>query len=239
MRAFIVAAGKGRRLAPFTLHKPKNLAPILNKSIFEHQLDFLSRQGISKVDIVVSIGDPNEVESIARKKGFESCCALINSSWRETWDYALRNFTGETIIIMDCDVLLAKAWEGGIIAHKACKADITLFAYNSPCIEDGQSGKVTWIKEKDGLITGYQLSNASGYKMLREIGVSVIEWETLQLMHQIDMSTNDPWTEEFLPFATRKGFRVQAFYGNAYFKDVGTWERINKAQFDILAGKLG
>jgi mannose-1-phosphate guanylyltransferase len=46
--AMIFAAGYGRRLAPFTDHLPKPLAPLLNRPLLFHTLDTLSRLGVRR-----------------------------------------------------------------------------------------------------------------------------------------------------------------------------------------------
>ena len=75
MRAIILAAGQGTRLAPYTDSKPKCMVEVLGRSILERQIDTLKRAGIS--DIVVVTGymadeiDFPEVRSCHNKR-FES-----------------------------------------------------------------------------------------------------------------------------------------------------------------------
>jgi UDP-N-acetylglucosamine diphosphorylase/glucosamine-1-phosphate N-acetyltransferase len=54
MKAVILAAGKGTRLHPVTLSRPKHLIPIGGKSIIEHALSTLKNAGIKEVIIVVN-----------------------------------------------------------------------------------------------------------------------------------------------------------------------------------------
>jgi len=52
VRAIILAAGQGTRLMPYTKDRPKCLVELAGKSLLDHQLDRLHRQGIREVAVV-------------------------------------------------------------------------------------------------------------------------------------------------------------------------------------------
>ncbi|MHA1626687.1 MAG: nucleotidyltransferase family protein, partial [Candidatus Asgardarchaeia archaeon] len=54
MKAVVLAAGKGKRLRPFTYTRPKPMMPVGGKPILEHTLTSLSKIGIRDVIIVVN-----------------------------------------------------------------------------------------------------------------------------------------------------------------------------------------
>ncbi|MHA1505925.1 MAG: bifunctional sugar-1-phosphate nucleotidylyltransferase/acetyltransferase [Candidatus Asgardarchaeia archaeon] len=54
MKAVVLAAGKGKRLRPFTYTRPKPMMPVGGKPILEHTLTSLSKLGIRDVIIVVN-----------------------------------------------------------------------------------------------------------------------------------------------------------------------------------------
>jgi glucose-1-phosphate thymidylyltransferase len=55
--AFILAAGKGKRLYPFTLHTPKPMLPLLNKPIIQHSIERLLHANINQIGIVIPNND--------------------------------------------------------------------------------------------------------------------------------------------------------------------------------------
>lgn len=51
MKAMILAAGKGERMRPLTLHTPKPLVPAAGKPLIEYHLEALARAGFTEVVI--------------------------------------------------------------------------------------------------------------------------------------------------------------------------------------------
>jgi mannose-1-phosphate guanylyltransferase len=49
MKAVILAAGRGTRLHPITLTRPKHLVPICGKPLIDHMLKTIKRSGIDEV----------------------------------------------------------------------------------------------------------------------------------------------------------------------------------------------
>ena len=63
MKAVILAAGVGSRLAPLTNDRPKVLVEVLGKPIIFRQLDHLAAAGIASKDVVVVYLDNGELAS--------------------------------------------------------------------------------------------------------------------------------------------------------------------------------
>ncbi len=56
LNALILAAGRGRRLLPYTSERPKCLLPVGPRTILEHQLERLAAAGVEGVTIVAGFG---------------------------------------------------------------------------------------------------------------------------------------------------------------------------------------
>jgi len=55
--AFILAAGKGTRMMPFTFNTPKPMLPILNKPIIFHSIERLIKAQISDIGVIIGKND--------------------------------------------------------------------------------------------------------------------------------------------------------------------------------------
>ena len=64
MQAIILCAGRGKRLRPYTKHKPKPLLNVCGKTILERILDSLKHVGIKEVIIVVGYKHEKIIEKI-------------------------------------------------------------------------------------------------------------------------------------------------------------------------------
>ena len=53
-RAIILAGGKGNRLRPLTITRPKPLIPVVNKPLLEHKLDHLMANNLEDITITTS-----------------------------------------------------------------------------------------------------------------------------------------------------------------------------------------
>src|SRR6266852_4341007 len=53
MKAVVMAGGEGTRLRPLTAHRPKPLAPVLNKPIMEHIILLLKEHGITEIVVTL------------------------------------------------------------------------------------------------------------------------------------------------------------------------------------------
>lgn len=80
MKAIILAAGRGTRLLPFTLQKPKPLLEIKGKSILENMILHLNAMGVNDI-IVVSGYKSEQFISLAKKLNFK---LLVNENYENT-----------------------------------------------------------------------------------------------------------------------------------------------------------
>lgn len=100
MKAIILAAGKGTRLLPFTLNKPKPLLILNNQSILERIICQLQSHKIT--DILVITGHKAEkIDSLSKKLGFQTLYfpnfETTNSA--ATLAFASKFLVGDTLLI--------------------------------------------------------------------------------------------------------------------------------------------
>ena len=104
MKAVILAAGMGSRLAPLTDVRPKCLVEVLGRPILFRQLDHLAAAGIASSDVVIVGGYKVDVlrEELA-KAGFGDVTVVFNEMY-EPWNNFWSLYTAEPAV-RDHDIL--------------------------------------------------------------------------------------------------------------------------------------
>ena len=110
MKAIILAAGVGHRLAPLTDRQPKCLVPVGGRSLLERMLEALETVGICEALVVVGHGKEQIRERIGSRFGRLGVGYVENPDYTKGSLLSLRSaweaLDGD-ILIMDADVLFA------------------------------------------------------------------------------------------------------------------------------------
>jgi bifunctional UDP-N-acetylglucosamine pyrophosphorylase/glucosamine-1-phosphate N-acetyltransferase len=164
MRAIIFSAGKGERLEPLTHTKPKFLAPLLDKSILDYQIDLLDRIGIKDIYVVVRRDDvqflkDRSVVPIIQAEGYGTAAALKAS----------RSYIKNETLIVYGDVVVDEMSIKELINQKEEFSLLTAVSsepqnYGVVLEKDGNVEKIIEKGEGKG-----DLINAGVYKMNEKI----------------------------------------------------------------------
>jgi choline kinase len=112
VKAVILAAGMGSRLAPLTDHCPKVLVEVLGRPILFRQLDHLAHAGIAARDVVVVGGyRVDALRAALQLGGFGDVTVVMNDMyqpWNNFWSLAVAEpaVRGHAILQFDGDVIL-------------------------------------------------------------------------------------------------------------------------------------
>ncbi|HEY0136074.1 MAG TPA: phosphocholine cytidylyltransferase family protein, partial [Nannocystis sp.] len=83
MRAIILAAGRGSRLAPLTDDRPKPLVEVLGRSLLLRTIDRLREVGVEDRDVVIVTGYRAEmIEAVMRREDLR-CELVANPRWHD------------------------------------------------------------------------------------------------------------------------------------------------------------
>lgn len=121
MKAVILAAGVGSRLAPLTNDRPKVLVEVLGRSFLARQLELLAQAGIEGRDVVIVGGYRIDRLREALAAGGHDCVVVENDRY-EAWNnfYSLLvaepALAGEAFLQLDGDTILDEALLDRVLA---------------------------------------------------------------------------------------------------------------------------
>src|ERR1051325_9364423 len=109
MKAVILAAGGGSRLAPLTDDRPKVLVEVAGRSFLHRQLDLLARAGIASKDVVIVGG--YRVDRVRDAVAGTDCTIVVNERfqpWNNFYSLAVaeRALAGSDFVQLDGDTIL-------------------------------------------------------------------------------------------------------------------------------------
>jgi NDP-sugar pyrophosphorylase family protein len=232
LKAFILAAGLGTRLRSLGLDIPKVMVPIGGKPLLEHHIDLLREQKIR--ELIVNLHYlPEKITSYfgdGSKFGVRITYShepqlLGTAGAIKKMEDALRD---EVFIVLYGDNLVHIDFDPLLEFHRGRKALATVALFESPepwtggVVETATDGRVTRFVEKpDPKSISTNLISA---------GILVVEPNVLD---EIPKDKFCDFGKDVFPRMLAEGKPLYAMKPDAYVQDVGTPERLAKAQRDF------
>ena len=154
MKALILAAGYGSRLAPLTDSLPKSLVPVNGKPILFKQLENLYENGVD--DITVISGYRANMLEAAVHDRFRDVNIIESVDYRETNNmysaYLAREaMAGEGFLMMNADVFFDASVIKSLLecdAPDAIVTDVGFYLEESMKVIEDESGRLTHISKQ-------------------------------------------------------------------------------------------
>jgi NDP-sugar pyrophosphorylase family protein len=237
MKAFILAAGLGTRLRSLGLDVPKVMVPIGGKPLLEHHLELFRRQGIREIiinlhylpqTITEHFGDGSQFGvniTYSPEPELLGTAGAVKKMETELRDGTFLVFYGDNLVQVDFAPL--------VNFHQARRALATVALFASPepwtggVVEtDAQGRVVRFVEKPDPKQVSTNLISA---------GIFVIEPQVLEI---IPAGRFCDFGKDVFPKLLAASQPVYAMTPNAYIQDIGTPERLAKAQCDFEQGVL-
>lgn len=232
----IIAGGKGTRMSNKFAHLPKSLVPLMGQPLLAHQLNWAHRNGVTQVEIFAGyLGEQiaDYVQSTTwpgmdirvhiEQEPLGNAGAVLNhlSLMQDTFIVAY----GDLMIDLDLSKLIA--------FHQSQNAQFTAVVhpndhpYDSDLYECDPSGVVTQIHLYPHVDKGSlpNLVNAAMYAIERDV-----------LAANFPAGQKSDFTKQIIPGLLKANIPVHTFRTVDYVKDVGTPDRLEKAERDIARG---
>lgn len=232
----ILAGGMGTRLKSRTGGLPKPMAPILGKPVLEHQIELCKRYGFSKIALLVHY----ESHSISSYFGDGSrfgveLTYVVEEEARGTAG-ALRDalpLMADRFLVLYgdtyADVNLKAIWN----ENNLSSIDGTLLIHpndhpnDSDLVEIDSDGRILEIHP-------YPHPENGKFRNLVNAALYVLRKNALNLL--VPESGKFDLAKQTFPAMLSQGLKLQAYITPEYIKDMGTPDRLDKVESDIIKG---
>jgi len=236
MKAVVMAGGEGTRLRPLTTHRPKPLAPVLNKPIMEHILVLLRSAGITEVVVTVHylsdaiegyFGDGSDL-GLRLHYSVEDTPLGTAGSVKQA-EELLRE---DTFVIVSGDALTDVNLPDAVAAHRGAGADATLILKKVPkplefgIVVTGPEGRIQRFLEKP--------SWGEVFSDTVNTGMYVLEPGVFDYM---EAGASYDWSQDIFPRMLADGKLLLGHVMTGYWCDIGNLAQYREAQYDVLDGK--
>lgn len=233
MRAIVLAAGRGRRLEPVTLTRPKPLLHVAGRPILAHVLDRLARIGID--DVVVVVGHLGEqVAAYLDTRPGPKPKVVVQSPLRGNGDAvrAARDYLEGPLLVAFGDTIvrgdLTPACRGGVAAIAVARVED---ARSYGVVEVDRDGWVRRLWEKPAVPPSHDaVAGTFVFPEGRRLRDALDEMADRGLAGR----DGEVWLTDVVQHMIDRGERMRTFRVEAFY-DCGTPERLAEAERALRA----
>lgn len=228
MKAVLLGAGYGTRLAPLTETCPKILVPVAGEPLLGHQIRYLARQGVSELalnvhhlgqqvhDYLQTTSWPVQVRLFPEEELLGTAGALLPMRLFLTEPFVL--LYGDVVTNMDLSELLRDLRDVATLSYY-----VSMDTEDKGVLELDDTGRVVAFVEKPATTAAACAINA---------GVYALDPAILDLIPERGDFGLDVW-----PPLLRTG-RLHGHHTDAYIADIGSIEMLRQVEDDVRSGAL-
>lgn len=238
MQAVILAGGKGTRLASRLNGRPKPLIDIGGQPLLERQLGQLAAAGVDETLVLVN-HEAGQIDAFLNARAFgEMKVSLIDDGApRGTGGAVLACLErlSDRLLVVYGDTLFDIDLAAFVAAHAQAGADATLFLHpndhpaDSDLVEVDDEGRVTAFH-------GYPHPPGAWLPNLVNAALYCVERGALERYR--GLAPPFDFVKDLFPQMLADGVRLHGYRSFEYIKDVGTPARVDKAERDLLSGRV-
>ena len=232
----ILAGGQGTRLASRTGNLPKPMVPVMGKPVLQHQIELCKRHGFT--DIALLVQHRHEKISDYFSDGSAFGVKLIYSielhprgtsgALRDALPVLADRFLllyGDTFL----DVDLRKLWN----AHEASGTVGTLFLHPN---DHPQDSDLVDIDAQGTVRAIFPYPHPEGREVRNLVNAALYVLDRAGLEDVTPAEGRADIAKHMFPRMLELGRRLYGYVTPEYIKDMGTPERLDKVERDLLAG---
>lgn len=235
----MMAGGKGTRLRPLTLVRPKPMIPLVNKPIIKYTVDRLSKFGFK--DIIMTLNYMSTHIKNYFKDGSRFGVDVKYSV--EKWPLGTggsvkkaEKYIDDTFMVVSGDVLTDVDFKDVLKFHKekGALATMVLTEVNDP------SHFGIAVMDKENKITEYleKPSPEEAFSNVANTGIYIFQPEIFDFFEKEEGKEEVDFSKDIFPEIIKKDAGIYGYVFNGYWNDVGRPETFMQATYDILDQKM-
>lgn len=237
MKAIILAAGLGTRMAKIFPLIPKSMLPIGGKPLIQDQIEHLKKFGIKDFYINLHF-QPKKIKSFLGD-GSDLGVNIIYSFEKKIsgTSGALNNFKdylNQTFIVLYGDIFTRVDLNKFLQFHKNKNSQASLLIHETDHPEDSDLVEIDNNNQIRHIYTSPRIEPIT-HTNLSSAAIYILEPDVLQFLPQEGFSD---FIEDFYPLLLKNGTKIFGYFSDEYSKDIGTPKRYQKVIENIKTLKI-
>jgi glucose-1-phosphate thymidylyltransferase long form len=233
----MMAGGKGTRLRPLTLIRPKPMIPLVNKPIIEYTVDRLKKFGFNDIIMTLNYMSTNIKNYFKDGSKFGVDIRYSVEKWPLGTGGSVKKaekYIDDTFMVVSGDVLTDVDFKDVLKFHKEKGALVTMVLTE---VEDPSHFGIA-VMDKENKITEYleKPSPEEAFSNVANTGIYIFEPEIFDFFQNDEEEVD--FSKDIFPEVIKKDAGIYGYIFNGYWNDVGRPETFMKATYDILDQKM-
>ncbi|MGZ7209367.1 MAG: DUF4954 family protein [Methanobacterium sp.] len=234
-----MAGGKGMRLRPLTLIRPKPMIPLVNKPIIQYTVDRLKRFGLKDIIMTLNYMSTNIKNYFKDGTSFGVDIKYSVEKWPLGTGGSVKKaqkYIDDTFMVVSGDVLTDVDFKDVLKFHKEKGALVTMVLTE---IEDPTHFGIA-VMDNDNKITEYLEKPAPEdvFSNVANTGIYILEPEIFEFFQEKEEKSELDFSKDIFPEIIKKDAGIYGYVFNGYWNDVGRPETFLEATYDILDQKI-
>lgn len=236
MKAVAVAGGEGTRIRPLTLHRPKPMVPLVNRTVLDHMVHQLQRYGVTELQLTLrymasliqNFFQSRPSDDIHIRHAIEDFPLGTAGSLKAAvsdWDEPFLVVSGDGLTDTDFRLLYN--------THMASGADVTIALYR---VNDPRDFGVV-LQDQDQWVYDFVEKPRPSEERSNKVntGIYVINPSVLDLIPE---AREYDFSHDLFPAMLRQKGRIYGHVLEGYWCDIGNTDQYMQATQDILRGQV-
>lgn len=235
IKAVLMAGGKGSRIRPLTLSRPKPLIPVANRPMIEYIVEKIRNSGYNELVVTLSYLK-NQIKTLLKKDYSDM---NIKYSVEETplgtagGVKKASKYLNDTFFVLSGDVLVDVDLNKLLNFHKKNNALATMVL--TPVENPSHFGIATLDNQKQIIKFLEKPSNCEIFSKLANTGTYVLEPE---IFDYINKKVEVDFSQDIFPKLIEEKRGIYGYVFEGYWNDVGRPRTYLQANYDVLKEKI-